>query len=422
MMTYQELGRRLKTAREAIGLTQEQVAQHLKLARVTISQIESGQRMVNSLELDQFAHLYGRDITGFLRDHPAEQGALAALFRAHPSLAEQHTRQEALRKAFALCREYTNLKQLLDLDEERLSPPAYSYPEPRSIWEAIQMGEQIAKDERRRLELGIDPINRIESVVESQGVPIAEIELDDEISGIFIADEDTGPCILVNKSHAKGTKVRLMFTIAHEYCHVLLDREKLGTVSKTTNTKDLPEIRANTFAAAFLMPEEGVRQFLRSVGKGGESSRETLLAYTDQVEQDPIRVHHRRLASSQTLTLYDIVQLHQYFGTSFEATLYRLKNLKALTEQEWEHFSGQREQARQIARQLRQQQSEDDPPPNRFGLTFLGMAIEAYRREQITYAKLSHLGEMINLSLVLDQIMNWMGLENEAEQMIRIPE
>ena len=52
-----------------------------------------------------------------------------------------------------LVREYTNLKELLDLDQEGI------YLESKNIWESIQIGEYEAEAERDRLELGIDPIH-----------------------------------------------------------------------------------------------------------------------------------------------------------------------------------------------------------------------------------------------------------------------
>ena len=50
---------RLRWAREQAGLSQGQVAQHLKVHRPTISQIEAGDRNVRIEELDQLADLYG---------------------------------------------------------------------------------------------------------------------------------------------------------------------------------------------------------------------------------------------------------------------------------------------------------------------------------------------------------------------------
>ena len=60
--TPEELARRLREAREAAGLRQEDVARHLELSRPSIAQIELSNRSVGGLELAQLARLYGRDV------------------------------------------------------------------------------------------------------------------------------------------------------------------------------------------------------------------------------------------------------------------------------------------------------------------------------------------------------------------------
>ena len=153
MLTQRELGQRLKSAREASGLTQQQVADQVELTRVAISQIESGHRAVSSLELRRLSRLYGRDMVSFLEERPVEQDALAVLLRAHPDLIENENPDDSLQNATELFREYTNLKELLGLDREGV------YLESKNIWESIQISEQAAGVERRCLELGIDPIH-----------------------------------------------------------------------------------------------------------------------------------------------------------------------------------------------------------------------------------------------------------------------
>ena len=359
MLTQRELGQRLKRAREASGLTQQQVADRVALTRVAISQIESGQRTVSSLELTRLSRLYARDIVSFLEEKPTEfnyfstgveKDALAVLFRTHPELVQNDARREALQQAFEIFREYLNLKDLLGLDKERNLPPVYTYREPKSIWEAIQVGERAAEAERGRLELGNDPIRDMAELVESQGIPVIEINLDEQISGIFMANAEAQLCIFINQAQLDRAKARVAFTIAHEYSHILLDRDKVSAISKISNERDLFEVCANAFATAFLMPKEGVSQFLKNIGKG-ESSREKLLAYTEQ--PDPLVGHHRRLASSQIITLYDIVKLCAYFGTSFEAALYRLRNTKFLSEESFDQLYRQKEKARQIVQFLK---------------------------------------------------------------------
>ena len=421
MLTQRDLGQRLKSAREAIGLTQQQVADHVELTRVAISQIESGQRTVSSLELMRLSRLYGRDMASFVEEKPVEKDALAVLFRAHPDLIQNRIFYKSLRDAHELLREYGNLQKLLDLDQERNLPPVYDYGEPKNVWEAIQMGEHAAETERGRLELGIDPIRDMAELVESQGIPVIEIRLDDHISGIFMADAEVQLCIVINEAHLDRVKARVAFTIAHEYGHILLDRDKISAISEISNDRDLFEVRANSFAAAFLMPEEGVSQFLKNIGKGA-SSRERLLAYTEQPDPDPLVGHYRRLASWQIITLYDVVKFCAYFGISFEAALYRLRNTKFLSEELFDQLYQQKEKARRIARHLNIGKKEREHPFSNFALNFTGLAIEAYRRDKITYSKLVNLAKRVKFDDVIDEVLHCLGFEDHIEEEIYLPD
>ena len=420
MLTQRELGQRLKRAREAIGLTQKQVADSVALTRVAISQIESGRRAVNSFELLHLSRLYGRDMVSFFDENAHMQeaeNALTVLFRTHPELVQTPACREALQRAAEIFREYLNLKALLDLDTEQNLPPVYAYPEPRNVWEAIHKGERVAEAERSRLALGHDPIRDMTELVESQGIPIIEINLDDQISGLFIAHTETQLCIFVNREQLDRARARVAFTIAHEYGHILLDRDKVSA-SRISNERDLFEVRANAFAAAFLMPEEGVSQFLKTIGKGA-SSREKLLAYT---VPDLLVGHHRRLASTQVLTLYDVVKFCAYFGTSFEAALYRLRNTKFLSEGSFDQLYEQKEKARKIGQHLKIEEGRRDHPSS-FAVNFTGLAIEAYRRDKITYDKLVNLAAQVKFdSEVIDEVLSCMGLENNREEAIYLPE
>jgi transcriptional regulator with XRE-family HTH domain len=55
----EQIAQRLRTAREAAGVSQGQVAKLMQIHRPTVSEIEAGRRKVSSEELVQFASLYG---------------------------------------------------------------------------------------------------------------------------------------------------------------------------------------------------------------------------------------------------------------------------------------------------------------------------------------------------------------------------
>jgi len=59
------LAERLKTAREYLGFSQDQVALHLGISRSALSNMETGQRKVEAVELKRLAALYKKSLAHF---------------------------------------------------------------------------------------------------------------------------------------------------------------------------------------------------------------------------------------------------------------------------------------------------------------------------------------------------------------------
>lgn len=99
-ISKEELGRRLKIAREQAGFKQEEAAQELKISRGALAQLEGGMRPPNSLQLAALAELYGREVGEFLRAEfeVGRREPLAALFRADAGLATDYARAKAVRE------------------------------------------------------------------------------------------------------------------------------------------------------------------------------------------------------------------------------------------------------------------------------------------------------------------------------------
>jgi transcriptional regulator with XRE-family HTH domain len=93
-----QLADKLREAREAAGLSQDEVAQKLALPRPAISQIENGHRRVEALELARLAKLYGRPLSYFAESEPSGSKRLDALHRTATALSEKD-REEVLRFA-----------------------------------------------------------------------------------------------------------------------------------------------------------------------------------------------------------------------------------------------------------------------------------------------------------------------------------
>src|SRR4051812_38757556 len=88
----QQLGTRLKEAREYLELSQDEVAKALDLPRPAISMIENGQRKVDAIELKKLAEIYQRSIGYFTGEEKGASPlpkAVEHLARAAAKLTDQ---------------------------------------------------------------------------------------------------------------------------------------------------------------------------------------------------------------------------------------------------------------------------------------------------------------------------------------------
>ena len=67
----QSLGEKLREAREYVGFSQDEVASFLKVPRTAVTNMESGQRKVEALELKRLAELYRQPVGHFTGEDEA---------------------------------------------------------------------------------------------------------------------------------------------------------------------------------------------------------------------------------------------------------------------------------------------------------------------------------------------------------------
>ena len=397
-MNTKDLGRRLRLAREARGLSQQAVADALSLPRTAVTQFEAGRRSVSTLELTRLSELYLQPVADLLHDGPAQEDGdvLVALHRLAPELEDDPTTHEQVARCLHLFREGVALEHLLG-SEPRSGPPNYGMRLPRSPGEAVAQGEEVAEQERQRLGIASAPIADFSELIASQGIWASGVTLPDSMSGLFLRHTSTGLAILVNALHPIGRK---RFSYAHEYAHALLDRNGKITISSTDNSSELVEKRANAFAAAFLMPQGGIRASLRNLNKGLPSRQKH--AIFDAATGGLFEAEQRAPTRSQHIAYKDIALLAHHFGVSYQAAVYRLRCLRYISERECgefvnrEHFGrkylkalsmfgdvGEREEQRHWDRKLRSEIAH--------------LAIEAYRREEISRGRVLELSKTLRI-------------------------
>lgn len=326
MLTADDLAARLRESRERAGLTQEEVARHLGLPRSAVALMEAGKRKVSGLELVRLAYLYGLSPDDFFAPEFAVDG-VSVLLRALPETVDQEGTREAIRNGIALAREIANLERLLGVERATAIFPQFPAAPIRGRWEAVEQGKRLAHQERQRLELGSAPVDDLGDIMENQGITVLEMELPDYLSGFTVRLNGNVVCG-VNISHVTA---RQRFSLAHEYCHALADRDRPGIISRQDEKDELREVRANAFAAAFLMPEDGIRDYLSRLNKGLPSRPREAVVHP---EGDVQFVEGRLGPETSKIGLWHVCLLAGHFRVSRLAMIWQLFNLRLVTERE----------------------------------------------------------------------------------------
>jgi Zn-dependent peptidase ImmA (M78 family) len=149
-------------------------------------------------------------------------------------------------------------------EQARLQRPIDAMVENRPAWTARSPwsdGYRLAQELHDVGEIGT-PDDRVEvaGFVERIGVAILRERLGGRgPRGVALAADDLAPTIVVNNDHAANQRTGgTRFTLAHELCHLLHDRDRARRIthSSTPWAPAVVEQRANAFAAMLLMPPE----------------------------------------------------------------------------------------------------------------------------------------------------------------------
>ena len=134
-----------------------------------------------------------------------------------------------------------------------------------NVWRADRPyteGYRLGRWLRSRLGLTNEKKTDPATILDTWGVIVRDIDLDDPvIEAVACWGPSHGPAILVNRSgkHSRSNRGRRA-TLAHEICHLLVDRQDALPVSEVMGglAPRHAERRANAFQAEFLVPQEVV--------------------------------------------------------------------------------------------------------------------------------------------------------------------
>jgi len=235
---WAEIAQRLREARLAAGLSQEELGIAAGLDRTMISKIESLTRQVKAVELTRLCGALGLQLGHFLVPAPAVVSRRAVELEEEASDGSKVSRrvENAL---FAWLRDVRQLMKIGVLAPRKVLMTGNA----GSAEEAREAAAQL----RRRLGMAEGPIGSMVDVAERAGVLIALTDLPGD--GASINEGDLAVAIV----SVQGDPGRRRATAAHELGHVVLGDEFASDIGVHAS-RDRREAVIDAFAAEFLLP------------------------------------------------------------------------------------------------------------------------------------------------------------------------
>ena len=229
-------------------MTQSDVATAVSASEAAIWQIERGREPSDTLR--EALAIVLRVDPKFFFDKVADEFTEADCHFRKGTTSAEKVRKRVLAQA-------TLFGHLVTYLQSKANLPAYDVPEMEATTPSEI--EAAARACRTHWKLGVDrPIVNMGRVLERAGVMLTRLKHDDAIKlDAFSRRGRNGGMSFVVLNPAKGSASRTRYDMAHELGHLVLDHRDVGICHADR------EKRADRFAAAFLLPEAGVRREFR---------------------------------------------------------------------------------------------------------------------------------------------------------------
>ncbi len=238
-----EIGGRVREARLAAGMSQEELGARIGLDRTMITKIEAGTRRLDALELSRLASVLAMPISYFLHAPPAVVSRRLPLTDEEPETTRSTFKLEAVLSSWL-----RDVRQLIDLGLlEPARPLRYQRPVPDP-----EAAREAARWVRAELSSGTEPLDSMLAVCERAGQFLLVTELPGD--GASLIDDDLGVAVV----NSRGEPGRRRATAAHELGHFVLGDGYSNDVGIHASRQDREQV-VEAFAAELLLPVEVFR-------------------------------------------------------------------------------------------------------------------------------------------------------------------
>lgn len=346
--TYQINPEVLLFMRKSSGMSEDEIAKKLKLSKSNYLSIENGEEKISQNHLIHLADIYKRPLIAFYSVDTTQTTELPHDYRLNRDKKISSEVFLAKRKALYLAEEL-----------RAITGRKTTLPEINTNVSAIELANKL----RTLLEIDFDFLKELnerkeetvlgyyKSVIEEKFfIPVLEHPLKSSGVRAFSVFGDVSVMVL---NESDSNEVRL-FSLFHEFCHLLKRQDGICTVDIEKDKDNRPEEKyCDEFAAFLLMPEQRLRS---------------------AIKEFPIT------------TLKQLTDISKVFGVSKLVTIIQMKTLGIINPNQFKSLKSKLEAVPKISFGRRNWEQTYIKRTSRLVLNNL---IDSYKKGDLTYTSLS---------------------------------
>jgi len=316
----------LKWLIESSGWTKEEIAKRLKTSLQNIEKIESGEKKPSFRQLEELSTIFKRPIASFLLSKPLVEKPKPKDYRMLPDKTDKFDKKTVFVMRHARRLQELSKELSRNVDYETKSKIEKVKISDNSETIALKFREKfnLTEEKQRKFKTPYELFNYLRDILEDQNIYLFQFSMPVEDARGFVFVDETPTVIVVN---TKDNIEARIFSLMHEFAHILLGESVIDLPDAMHSFKDDVEKWCNEFASVFLLPKDLAKSAFNTI-KENLTQKETLKYLSN------------RYKVSKAMLLLNMLKLRYIERTDYDAILARFKKEEIKPKKEAEKVTG----------------------------------------------------------------------------------
>ena len=316
----------LKWLIESSGWTREEIAKRLNTSAQNIEKMESGEKKPSFRQLEELAVIFKRPVASFLLSKPLIEKPKPKDYRMLPDKTNKFDKKTVfvMRHARRLQELSKELSRNVDYEIKSKIEKVKISDSSEAVALKFRDNFQLTEEKQRKFKSPYELFNYLRDILEDQNIYLFQFSMPVEDARGFVFVDETPNVIVVN---SKDNIEARIFSLMHEFAHILLGESVIDLPDATHSFKDDVEKWCNEFASAFLLPKDLAKSAF-DTNKANLTQKETLKYLSN------------RYKVSKAMLLLNMLKLNYIGRTDYDAILARFKKEDIKPKKEAEEKTG----------------------------------------------------------------------------------